>query len=110
MKVSDIYGSKYLKVEDVKGKKLDLVVEDVNEEEMKDDSGEKRMRLILTLEDCQKRLVLNAGNATALSEAFGDDTDEWIGAGFRLKVGKVNFRNKKVDGLIIEAAPPAIPD
>lgn len=109
MKVSDIYGSKYLKAEEVGKKTIDAVIEDVESEDVKGQDGEKRPRLVIQLEGVPKPLILNATNANACKEAFGDDTDEWIGNAVKVRVEKVEYQGKKVPGIRLTPIPPALP-
>lgn len=105
MKVSDIYGSKFLKSEELKGKPITTVIEDAEVEEVKGQDGTIRPRIILQLKDVAKRLIINATNAGNMSEAFGDDTDEWIGRTIKVGVHKVLYAGKKVDGIYVEPQP-----
>jgi hypothetical protein len=60
---------------------------------------------VLYLEN-EKPMVLNASNLEALSDAFGDDTDEWPGHKIKVRCVKTQFQGKTVDGLRVEPIVP----
>lgn len=102
-KVSEMYSGKYLSAADIKGKPYKGIINDVNEVEMKDDSGDAKQRIALTLSDLDKLFIVNATNAGEISEVLGDDTDNWFGAEIHLSVGKVLLRGKPVDGIKVKS-------
>ena len=102
MKISDIYGSKFIGVDEVKKAPLIAKITEVAAEEIKGKEGDVRQRIVLTLEDCPKRLILNATNAEALAEACGDDTDGWVDSWIEVGTHKVLFGGRKVDGLRVK--------
>lgn len=85
--VTGIYGSgsgTYLKAADLNGQDWELVITDWERKEMDQtdfDTGEKtkRWKVILGFAGEEKKLVLNKTNADAISAAYGDHLDPWIG-------------------------------
>ncbi len=97
-KVSDMITSKYLRKEDfedeaictIKGVKL----EDLGKDEAKEE------RWILYFREQQKGMVLNVTTIRVLEQAFGGDTDQWIGNKVMVYVDpNVSFGGKVVGGL-----------
>lgn len=61
--------------------------------------GEKKM--IMYLDKVFAPIVINKTNMHALIEAYGDDTDVWVGKLVRLDVVKVPFNGKNVSSIRI---------
>ena len=61
-----------------------------------------REKIVVSFEEIEDLLVLNATNAKILAECYGDDTDDWIGKRISLKKVKRNFRGKPVDAIEVE--------
>lgn len=55
------------------------VIECVSVEELKDRNGEAKQKLILTLANHRRKVVLNKTTANSLIEGWGDDYEGWIG-------------------------------
>jgi hypothetical protein len=105
VKASGYYGSKTIKAADLPPKGLTAVIKDVIEEDYEEDKG-TRTKLTLELVDVEKRLVLNASNATTIIDALGDETDDWIGATIHLGTHSVMFNGSKVKGICIKSVTP----
>ena len=60
---------------------------------------QEQEKLCLRLSEIDSPLVLNQTNLSILSEAYGDDTDEWINHKVTLNVVKVTFNGNLVDGI-----------
>lgn len=82
-KLNDMFPSKYLKAEDLRGKdgrgwrEFTLKINSVDLEDMGGENGDQKW--VLHFEGAQKGLVLNRTNAQTLSDAYGPDSDYWIG-------------------------------
>lgn len=73
------FGS-YIKAEDLQGRSIRVLIERVEIEEIKSDSG-KEKKLVAHFAGKDKGLVLNRTNADALGHIFGtDDYEQWVGA------------------------------
>lgn len=95
MLVDQMYPSKYIKSEDLKGQRVKLQIASVVIEEVGDNEHKPVMRFI----NKQKGCVVNKTNAMALAVAFGDDSDRWIGREIELLAMPVMFNGKQVLGL-----------
>ena len=69
-----------LKAKDYIGKNFKLVINKVDTVTYEaTDNMPENTRAVLYFEGREKRLVLNGTNAETLCDAFGDDSDRWIG-------------------------------
>ena len=106
--LNDMYPSKYLKAEDLRGKdgkgwrEYQLTVKNVGLEEMGGESNEKKW--VLHFEKAEKGLVLNRTNAQTLADAYGDESDEWLGQKVVLFVMTVTTPQGPKPGIRIRAA------
>jgi hypothetical protein len=103
MRSKDVFKSKYLKSEDVVTPITATIscceVEEVGQ------GAEKKDKPVLHLEDGVAPVVLNRTNFEALEEAFGD-SDEWAGHKIRIRVEKVTFQGKRVNGIRVSPIKP----
>jgi len=106
MKREDVTGSKNYNADDLLKGDLTLVVEEVTQEEFKQDDGYKQKKLVVAFRGKDKRLVCGKTKAEALFDMLGDDTDDWIGQRVRLTLGKTSFAGKRVNCVDV-AAPLA---
>jgi hypothetical protein len=112
MKVSEIKASqrRYLQTATVKAQPIVATISNL-EMETVGQGAEAKTKPVLYLEN-EKPMVLNASNLEALSEAFGDDTDNWSGHKIKICCVKTQFQGKTVDGLRVEpiVLRPALKD
>jgi hypothetical protein len=97
MKMNELYPSSYLKCEDLQGKRIKAIVEKLTIERLGDDK-----KPVLHFRGAERMLVLNKTNASVLSDAYGDDSDQWIGKPVIIKPARVNFQGKMVDAIRLE--------
>ena len=111
-----VFGS-YLKAEDLQGKVVNIQIENVTIELVKDgDSDQKEKKLVAHFVGRDKSMILNRTNADALNAIFGtDDFDYWKGPIQLFVDPNVRMGNRVVGGLRIRAvgntqpAPPPPP-
>lgn len=96
-----------------------VTIEDVEEEKVKGDRGDKVLLVLITREFGDKVHRLNTTQRDYLIEKLGDETDRWIGKRVPLVKQTVEFQKKKYptvyvaapeewdDLLAGEEAPPA---
>jgi hypothetical protein len=98
------FPKKYLKVEDLNGRKVPTVIDRLVMEEVGDDD-----KPVLYFEgDLVKPLVLNLTNWSTIEEIAGEtDTDKWSGAKIVLYTDKTTFQGKRVPCIRIQAPPKA---
>lgn len=107
--ISSIYksNSDYLKAEDIGQNMWTMTVATADVKEF--DNGDRK--IVLTFDDFDKVLPLNATNARAISDIYGKDTEQWIGKEIMLFTMPVDFQGKMVQAIRIRApqrqsAPP----
>lgn len=106
-KISEQFRSNYIRTEDLDKKGRILTISDVVEEEVGVGRDAKE-KLVVYFEEEDKGLPLNKTNAEELAEAFGDDTDGWLGHQCRLYQSTTQFQGKKMSCLRV--APVEVPD
>ncbi len=104
--INEIYisNSNWLKSADLQGTMQRVTIQSVEQGMV----GEKT-QIILTFVGKEKRLGLNVTNARTIADAFGSETDNWIGGEIILFSMKVDFQGKMVDGIRIRIPPPKAP-
>lgn len=102
-RVSETYptAGNFLKAETVKEKKLvgkKLTIAGVEKITL-----QEKDKLVLSFKDIEDKLVLNSTNANILSEAFGDESDDWTGKTIELTLVKVRFQGSLVPSVQVKA-------
>jgi hypothetical protein len=113
-RVSEMIVSKFLKKEDFDDDRV-CTIKGVKLEDMPGDSGEQKW--VLYFREEQKGMVMNLTTIRVLEQAFGDDTDHWVGNKVMVYVDpNVSFGGKVVGGLRLRTpkkqgtkAPPPPP-
>ena len=101
MKASTLL-SEYLKTDTIRASgPTHFTIKDYEIAEFKDEkTGKLVKKLALVVGDDQPQILLNKENNRTLIEAFGDETDAWIGKTMEVYFDpKVMFGGKKVGGL-----------
>lgn len=94
MKISAAFPSKYLKASDLPdGRDVRVVIEDVRMELMEQTGDEKP---VCYFQGKDRGLVLNVTNASTISTAYGDDTEEWYGKPIILFATTTSFGGRTV--------------
>lgn len=95
MNINDQFGSnKFLKSADLQGNVAKVKIQDVQVEKL----GEDR-KMVMHFFGKEKGMVLNKTNAMTIGDAYGEDTDDWIGKEIEVFSMKVEFQGRMVDGL-----------
>lgn len=110
MRVSEAFPSKFLKAEDLRGRKVEVKIKNVEMEKIGDD-----YKPVLYFSGKDKSLTLNKVNSLTIAKIIGtDEMDEWIGKKIVLKPDITTYQGKPVDCIRVEApaassAPAALP-
>ena len=105
MKLGQMFPSKYLKADDLQGRRVTLTIASVTVETLGDES-----KPVVYFVGKDKGLVLNKGNGMMIAALAGtDETDDWHGTRIRLYATPVQFQGKLVNALRVEAAPQDAP-
>lgn len=90
MRITDAYESKYLSAADLQGSRVRVVMSHVEVEKMRDGT----MKPVLYFQGKKKGMALNKTNATAISKAYGDQTEAWSGMTIVLFEAIVDFQGE----------------
>lgn len=89
MKISEEFPSKYLKAADLGGREVKVIMSNVEKEKLGDDN-----KLVLYFKGKEKGVVLNKTNSGTISDAYGDDTEDWYDQELILFSVMVDFQGK----------------
>jgi hypothetical protein len=109
MKATDIFSGKYLASTDIGDREFKLVIEGTELVEFENE-GKKQKKIHITFQNAKKGLLANKTNSMILVDAYGDDTENWIGKEVILYVEPVGFQGKVVKAIRVKvprAAKPA---
>lgn len=108
MNINDVYtsSSTFLKAEDLKGRRVDVVIIGAEERKVGDDN-----KIVLSFRDKEKQLVLNITNARIIASLLESyDTSDWIGREITLRPDKTTFQDKLVDCIRVDGVLPGQPE
>jgi hypothetical protein len=96
-KVSDMIQSKFLRKEDFEEDRV-MTIKNVKLEDMPGDDGQQKW--VLYFREEAKGMALNVTTIRVLEQAYGDDSDRWIGNKVKVYVDpNVSFGGRVVGGL-----------
>ncbi len=102
MDMGEFVSSKFVKAEDLAGQVVRVTIAKVGIEEV---GQAKDRKATLSFVGKDKGLVLNRTNTKALIDAFGKDSDAWVGQKIELYATETLFQGKPVQGLRVRPAP-----
>jgi hypothetical protein len=113
----EVFPSKYLKADDLKGKACVATIESAPYEPLKGLDGTETKKIVLHFKNAEKTLPLNVTNFDAVCDATGCfDTENWPGKRIELYPTRTTMGGKAVDCIRIRrpsasrsAAPPLPP-
>jgi hypothetical protein len=95
--------SRFLKAADLDGGETKVRIKSVTEEKVGPDKDQK---LVVWFTNDKRGFVLNQTNNRILREAFGDETDGWVGKIVVLFSSMIDFRGHMTPGLRVRIPPP----
>lgn len=103
MKLRDLYPSRFLKADDIEeeGGEVRALIKCVKIEELQDPERGKEDKPILYFLRIEKGLVMNKTNAETIGDAFGDETDAWVGKEVLLVTERVTAFGKTAPAIRI---------
>lgn len=102
MKLGDAFPSNFLKVDDLKGRRVNLTIDKVAMEKVGNDN-----KLVAHFKETDKKLGLNKTNANMIAMLLGsDDTDEWNGSRITLKPDMTTYQGKPMPCIRVESELP----
>ena len=84
------YDSHYLKCTDLQNAPRRVVIASVTLEDLRQATGQRETKIVLSFVGKQKQLVANKTQARTLVDLFGDETDEWAGKAIMLLPSKAD--------------------
>lgn len=99
MKISETFKSKYMKSEDVERNGEMRVITAVSLEDTAGNGQARDFKPVLYFNGYDVGLVLNKVNGMVTAALYGDETDDWIGKPFSMRLEKVMYNGKLVDGI-----------
>ena len=101
MDINVAFPSKWLKAADLQGKRVTVVIDRVDMEDVGDKDEDKP---VVYFQGKTKGLVLNRTNASTIAEICDNssETDDWIGVSISLYSEKVDFKGRRVDAIRID--------
>jgi hypothetical protein len=94
MRISEEFPSNYLKAADLQGREVRVTMGHVEREKIGSDN-----KLVLYFKGKEKGVVLNKTNAATVSDAYGDDTEDWYDQPLILFSVKTDYQGKVVDAI-----------
>lgn len=99
MKRSEAFPSKYLSKEDVDPARIGTI-NGLKRETLKSDDGDETKTVMYFREEALKPMILNNTNWMIAEEAYGEDSDAWVGKKIELYLDpNVMFGAKRVGGV-----------
>jgi hypothetical protein len=74
-----LYPGRFIKAGELLGKKVTLTIEDVNMEELLDETNQKKAKALISFKETPKQLVCCKTNGICLKEMFGKQLSGWTG-------------------------------
>ena len=98
MNINTMFPDKYLKAEDLQGRRMNVTISEVIVESIRNED-----KAVLYLEGKNRGLVLNKTNTATIKEITGTaDTDLWGGKKIVLFGTRVDFQGKRVPAVRID--------
>lgn len=94
MNINETFTSNYIKASDLQGRRVQVRVRDVRNEVVGEQS-----KIVLYFQGKDKGFICNRTNCLTIAEAWGPETDNWIGGALEMFSMKVPYQGKLVDGL-----------
>lgn len=102
MKISQAFPSTFISAQDLHGRgDVRLVIRSISNERVSDDEEKPT----LFFNGTEKGLPLNKTNAMMIADAYGDDTDGWLGLPIILYEEKVPFKGKPTPAVRVKIPP-----
>ena len=100
----DFFSGNFLKAEDCKGGEIVEFLDGGQMEEIVTPEGKSKMVLNfqVKINDVEKTFTPNKGNGNIFVEAWGEDSEGWIGKKFKIALTKVKVFGKLKDSIIAE--------
>ncbi len=103
MRIGSAFPSKFLKASDIPdGSFVNIVIDHVTIEDVGGSNDPDDQKPVLYFRGKQKGMVLNKTNSTSISQAYGDETDDWGGKPLLLYSTETLFQGSNVPCLRVK--------
>ena len=99
MNINEAFPSNYLKAADLQGREATVRIDRVEFEKVGEDT-----KPVLYFQGKDRGIVLNKTNATNISAAYTQETNNWIGKSVTLFTAWVDFNGKSTEAIRIRPA------
>lgn len=101
LNVSETYtGGNYMSAENVTKDELvdkELTIKAVEKRQIGENDVHEK--IVVSFEETERSLALNATNAAILAKALGDDAESWVGKKLSMSITKRKYQGALVDAL-----------
>jgi hypothetical protein len=99
----DFFSGNYLKAEDCKGGEICEILDEGEITEIQTPEGKTKsvMNFQIKINDGEKTFTPNKSNGNILVEAFGEDTEQWVGKKFKIEMTKVRVFGKVKPSILV---------
>jgi hypothetical protein len=94
MRISTAFPSEYLRAADLQGRRVTVKISRVEMRDVGEDT-----KPVLYFGEKEKGLVLNKRKANTIAAAYGEETDDWVGAEIVLYEMMVEFQGQRKPGI-----------
>lgn len=101
MKMNDVFPSKYVKADDLKGKSALCIISHVTLEKIGDDT-----KPVIYFQHKEKGLVCNKTNFGRIAFVYGDESDDWTGKEIVLYPEMTDFQGKPMWAIRVKPPEP----
>ena len=100
----EFFSGNYLKAEDCKGGEICIILDDGEISEITTPEGKVKavLNLQVTFGDSEKIFTPNKSNGNILVEAYGEETDKWVGKRFMISLTKIRVYGKIKNSIVVE--------
>jgi len=110
MRAGEVFQSAFLRAEDLRGKRVRVVIQEVRKQMVRSQATAPRPVAVMFFAGKQKGLILNRTNWRVLETLIGKaDSDEWRGYAITLHVERVSFGKETVEAIRVDAKAGAWP-
>lgn len=109
MNINKLFPSRFVKADDLGGKRVVLTIERVKVDRVRNEDGEREVAVVF-FKGAKKGLLLNKTNAMAIAAMYTPETDNWTGQRILLYGARVSAFGKTVDAVRVDEPPAAKPN
>ena len=109
MRTTDLFPSRYVKAGDLDAGPQTMAIRELAVEEI-GQGKDRQDKPVLHFHNRDKGLVLNVTNMRTIEDAYGTETDDWLGKSIELFSTKVPFKGDLVDGVRVRVPKEASAD